>query len=352
MRVDPLPLSLTTSAAAGATTLTPWRIAALAMVAASLLVVVPFAPWLVLASWFAHAARPTLGTLAKRLGGRGRAAAALTLALLVAVCGPVIAVATSLTLDAVHLGQRLMSSTSGHEALSMLVSNDAASGAQPSNTETIAQVVQQHGERALAVFSAVAGTTLEAALGLFVFFSAAYFLLVEGRNVRDFVDRYSPIEARSTSRLASAFHETGRGLFVGIGAAALAQAGVATITYAALSVPRAFVLGFVTLLAALIPSIGTALVWLPIAIALAVTGRTTEAIVLTAVGVLVIGSIDNVLRPYLTRYGHLDLHPFVVLVSMLGGLALIGGWGLIMGPLVVRLTAEVLRIAGEREITT
>lgn len=324
-----------------------WRIAAYAMVLASMIVVVPFAPWLVLASWFARAARPTLTRLSRRLGGRGRAAAVLTLALLVAMCGPVIAVATSLTMDAIDLGRRLSTSTSGREALATLVASDGGA-AGGDTTTSIMQVLEQHGERALSVVSVVAGTTLEVALGLFVFFSAAYFLLVEGTAVRRFVDRHAPIASEDVERLAAAFHETGRGLFIGIGATTLAQAVIATITFALLGVPRALVLGFVTFFAGFIPSVGTGLVWVPVATALAMSGRTTEAIVLSVVGVVLISSIDNVLRPQLTHWGHLDLHPFVVLVSMLGGLAVLGGWGLIIGPLVVRLTTEVLRIASER----
>lgn len=329
-----------------------WRITAVAMVALSLVVVGPFLPWLVLASWFARAARPALTRLAKRMGGRGRAATVLTLGLLVAVCGPVVAVGASLTVDAITLGRRLAESGSGREALALLVSRDDVANGEDivPDAASVLDMIEQHGQQALAIVSTVAGTTLELALGLFVFFSAAYFLLVEDNRVRAFVSRYSPIDAAHGDRIDHAFHETGRGLFVGIGLAALAQATVATIAYAALGVPRALVLGFVTLLASLIPSVGTALVWLPVSIALAVTGKTTEAIILAAVGVVIVGSIDNVLRPFLTRFGHLELHPFVVLVSMLGGLALIGGWGLVMGPLVVRLTAEVLKITSEREL--
>ena len=80
------------------------------------------------------------------------------------------------------------------------------------------------------------------------------------------------------------------------------------------------------------------------------TGRGSEASILFAIGLLVVSSVDNVLRPVLARWGHLQMHAFVVLVSMLGGLALFGGWGLMLGPLVVRLAIEGLRIAKEEEL--
>ena len=57
-----------------------------------------------------------------------------------------------------------------------------------------------------------------------------------------------------------------------------------------------------------------------------------------------IGTLDNLLRPYLSRVGHLQLPTFVVLVSMFGGIELMGGWGVVVGPLVVRLAKEALDI--------
>jgi predicted PurR-regulated permease PerM len=105
--------------------------------------------------------------------------------------------------------------------------------------------------------------------------------------------------------------------------------------------------GFLTLFVSIIPSVGTALVWVPVAIGLAIQGRTGAAIALVAVGILVVGTIDNMLRPALARSGHLALPSLVVLGAMLGGFALIGGWGLILGPLVIRLAKESIDLARE-----
>ncbi|MEJ7603914.1 MAG: AI-2E family transporter [Kofleriaceae bacterium] len=103
-----------------------------------------------------------------------------------------------------------------------------------------------------------------------------------------------------------------------------------------------------TLLFTVIPAVGTALVWAPVAAGLAITGRTTAAIILAVVGVAVIGSIDNLARPWLARRGELQLPSWVVLVAMFGGIELIGGWGLVIGPLVVRLAKDALVIRAGR----
>ena len=125
------------------------------------------------------------------------------------------------------------------------------------------------------------------------------------------------------------------------------QGVLATITYVALGVPRALVLGMLTCVASLIPSVGTALVWVPVAGGLALAGRTAPAVVMALVGVFVIGTVDNFLRPVFARFGKLELPTFVLLTSIFGGLAIFGTWGVILGPLFARLAKEALVLARE-----
>jgi predicted PurR-regulated permease PerM len=102
-----------------------------------------------------------------------------------------------------------------------------------------------------------------------------------------------------------------------------------------------------TLLFSMIPAIGTGLVWVPVAAGLALTGRVPAAIALALVGFFLISTVDNLARPWLARRGQLKLPSYVVMVAMFGGIELIGAWGLILGPLVVRLAKEALLIRAE-----
>jgi predicted PurR-regulated permease PerM len=115
------------------------------------------------------------------------------------------------------------------------------------------------------------------------------------------------------------------------------------VGYIVIGVPQALVLGLLTTLAALIPSIGTGLVWVPVTVALFLSGRNGAGIALLVVG-CVVSVADNIIRPWLSRYGHLQLPTFVVLVSMLGGIGVFGPWGVLLGPLLVRLAVEALAI--------
>lgn len=305
----------------------------------------PFIAWLVPAAWLTSAVQPWMKPLAKKLGGP-HAAAIVTLSLFLLILGPILALAGSLLMDAIQLGTQLGGSPSGREALAQLVSPDGGE-TMSFDVAAIMAMIERHGERALELAGTLAGIGAEVALGLFVFFSAAYALLVNGPAAWEWTLAHAPLDNKGLERLRLAFHETGRGLFVGIGLTGLLQAGIATIAYLALGVPRAFVLGLVTFLASVLPTIGTALVWVPVSIALAITGRPTAAIILAVVGVVVVSSIDNILRPLLTRYGQLELPTFVLLIAMLGGLALLGTSGLFLGPLLARLAVEIVRMARE-----
>ena len=124
------------------------------------------------------------------------------------------------------------------------------------------------------------------------------------------------------------------------------QALVATVAYLVLGVPQALALGLLTLMFSIVPLVGTAIVWAAGRGRARADGpRWARGIGLAIFGIVVIGSIDNLARPWLARRGKLQLPTFVVLVSMFGGVELFGGWGIIFGPLVVRLAKEALEAA-------
>jgi predicted PurR-regulated permease PerM len=91
------------------------------------------------------------------------------------------------------------------------------------------------------------------------------------------------------------------------------------------------------------PYIGTAFVWLPIGIYLIIIGKVWQGIFILLWGALVISLIDNMLRPYLIK-GKAQVHPMIIFFSIFGGLALMGIWGIIFGPLIVSLAVTILHI--------
>jgi predicted PurR-regulated permease PerM len=261
----------------------------------------------------------------------------LTVAMIIVVAVPFAIVLVSVGIDAYDLLVRLSESPRGREVLSRLV-------ARGESRDPWHMLLAQR-EHAWTILQQIAGTATSTAVGIFVFIAGTYALLVDGQRWYAWLRAHAPLAPQTTDRFAAAFYETGRGLLIGIGGAGLAQSIVATITLLILDVPHAFALGLLTLIASVFPAVGSALVWVPVTIALAIAGRTTEAVTLGVVGVTLISSIDNLIRPVLARRGNLQLPSFVVLVAMFGGVATIGGWGLLIAPLVIRLAKEAVEIA-------
>lgn len=333
---------------------TAFRWVVLALVVAAFATFLPLWAPLVLAAWAAVMARPLLLKTARLTGGRHRAAGALVVLLVVLLFVPVGASLLSLSRGAIELGHNIAQSHGAKSAFISIVSGgggeqgggDAAGPASIlQSPQKIIALVQEHGAQAMTIVSGIAGAATEALLGLFVFIYAVYVFLVDGPAMYEWAEKHAPLEIEHTRRLVAAFNETGRGLLVGVGLTGLAQGIVATITYVALGVPRALVLGLLTCVASLIPSFGTALIWVPIAIGLALAGKTGSAIIMAVVGVVVIGTVDNVMRPVFARFGELKLSSFVLLTSIFGGLAIFGTWGLLLGPLFTRLAKEALIMA-------
>lgn len=319
--------------------------------AAACVVVAPFAPWIILGLWFGLAARRIHGPLARKLGGREGLSATLTVLLLMSLVIPIAAIIASLVLDAVSLVQHLVQSDRGQQVLERLVSSsssDSPTHEAASLWSRVSAIIMSQGERAWGIVKQVAGAAAHVVIGLLIMISGMYGVLVEGKSWYAWFEEHAPFAATTLERMRAAFVETGRGLAYGIVGAGLLQSIVATIAYLVLGVPSALALGLLTLLFSVIPAIGTAIVWAPVAAGLAATGRTGAAIALAVIGIAVIGSVDNIARPFLAKRGKLQLPTYVVLVAMFGGLELFGGWGIILGPLLVRLAKEAFAINAER----
>ncbi len=313
---------------------------------------------LLLAGWFAHLGMPMVDWLERRLGGRRRPAVWIAIFLLVMLLVPFTVAVVQVVVAGSELFQRVMASEQWRGALQSLVANDTEQqGTAAAKTsfsakdlmdpERVLAVVKEHGAVALGVLSKFFGATATAVVQLFVFFLAAYMFLYEGGKYWAWTMEHAPFDGRHMERFRGVFHETGQGLIIGVGLTALAQGIVATIAYLALGVPRALLFGELTFFAAFIPSFGTALVWVPVALGLALSGAYIKAVILGVIGVFVIGLIDNVMRPIFSRWGALDLPVFILLLSIFGGFTVFGAWGFLLGPLLVRLAKEALIIARE-----
>ena len=181
------------------------------------------------------------------------------------------------------------------------------------------------------LFPIVSGTVqvfLKFCLMLFVLF----FFLKDGPPLLASVKRQIPLEAAQIDRVAGTFVQVSRSIIRGTLGTALAQGLCATVAYAIVGMP-AILWGFVTLICALIPPLGTTLVTLPMVGYLLLNELYWQSVVLGVVSIG-IGLLDNVLKPYLMREG-LRVHSLWLFLAILGGLNAFGPMGIIYGPMVL-----------------
>lgn len=306
----------------------------------------PFAASIILGAWAAHLSRPLFFRTSRALGGREKAAALLTLALLVLLAAPFVLAITTFVPAARALLEELRGASGGRDILSALVSGDAKAGAKLD----FVGLAKEYGASASKALALIAGTSADVLLGAFVCFATFYALLVSGERAYAWVEERGPFRPHITKRMANAFYEAGHGLLVGTGLTALVQGVLCGITYAILGVPRAVLLGLLSIVGALIPITGPAIIWIPVAAGLALTGHPVKAAILVGVALALVGTVDNVMRPWLAKRAHVGLSGTVVLIAIFGGMVAFGPWGLLLGPLVIRLAKEALEIARDHDL--
>jgi predicted PurR-regulated permease PerM len=202
--------------------------------------------------------------------------------------------------------------------------------------------------RAQGARAAAAGWAAVTATGQFIFHAALmlialFFLLIQGDAFVLWLDHVLPLRSGQTRELLAEFKQVSYAVVVSTLITAAVQAVAAVVGYYIARVPHPIFFGAVTFFCAIIPAIGAASVCLAAALLLVVTGHPYMALFLSIWGVVVVGLVDNVVKPLILK-GGMHMPGAVVFFALLGGLAAFGLMGLLLGPLVVSLFVALLRI--------
>jgi predicted PurR-regulated permease PerM len=186
-------------------------------------------------------------------------------------------------------------------------------------------------------------TTVSAfAFDLFMMLIALFFLLADGNQLVDWLRRMSPIGSARTQELLNEFRAVSRSVIGANFVTGLLQAVVATIGYAIAKVPQPLFFGLLTLLTSFIPSVGTSMVSLPVAALLLLMGHPWAALFLALWAALFVGTVDNLVRPLLIR-GDLKVHGALIFFAIIGGIAVFGLVGVVVGPMALTLFLTMVR---------
>jgi predicted PurR-regulated permease PerM len=173
-------------------------------------------------------------------------------------------------------------------------------------------------------------------VGLGVMLYLLFFLLRDGRALTTHIDRAIPLSAEYKAHLASKFATVIRATVKGNVVVAIVQGTLGGIILWVLGVQAALLWGVVMAFLSLLPAVGAAIVWVPVAVYFLLAGSVWKGVTLIAFGVFVIGLVDNVLRPILVGKDT-QMPDYLVLVSTLGGIALFGINGFVIGPAIAAL---------------
>ena len=204
-----------------------------------------------------------------------------------------------------------------------------------------------------AVFSLTGQTTTfvgSLVFGLFILIIALYYFLIDGPSLIRAAMRLSPLDDKYEAELFAEFANMSRAVVLATLLSAGAQAILAGIGYAVVGAHPLFLLTVVTGLLAMVPFVGAAAVWLPVALWVAFVdqapgaveaGRLIPGIGLAIYGGVVVSMADNFIKPWVL-HGQSNLHPLLALLSVLGGVKALGPVGLLVGPMIVSFLQALL----------
>jgi predicted PurR-regulated permease PerM len=182
----------------------------------------------------------------------------------------------------------------------------------------------------------VGQNTLQFIVSFGVMLYLLFFLLRDGVQLATRVRDAIPMDDQHKRQLARKFITVTRATVKGNIAVAAAQGALGGLIFWVLDIQGPVMWGVLMAFLSLLPAVGASLIWGPVAIYFLATGATWQAITLTAYGICVIGLVDNLLRPVLVGKDT-KMPDYVVLISTLGGMALFGLTGFVIGPVIAAL---------------
>ncbi len=217
---------------------------------------------------------------------------------------------------------------------------------EPYKTQIFARFGELAGDFGRFMFDSIRGAgqgTVGALLNLFVFLYAMFFFLMRGPELADSALRYLPLDEEDRTELVERGLTVTNATLKSILVIGILQGLLVALAFWVLGIGGAAFWGTIVLILSAIPGLGSAIVWLPAAIYLFATGQTLEGVVLVVWGALVVGLVDNILRPRMVGE-EAEIPDLLILLSILGGIAGFGVVGIVVGPILAAVFLTALDI--------
>jgi predicted PurR-regulated permease PerM len=187
------------------------------------------------------------------------------------------------------------------------------------------------------------GTATRLGIQLTIAFFGLYYLLLAPQTAWRQVQPFIPFSRHNAELLRTRFRDVTISTLIGTGLTATVQGLLVGLAFWAAGIQNALFWGVVTIVLAILPVVGSGLVWGPGALALALEGQYGRAIGLALWGVIVVGNVDNVIRPMVFRRWA-QIHPYITIIGAFAGIQYFGLLGLLIGPLAISYFFELIRM--------
>jgi predicted PurR-regulated permease PerM len=322
-----------------------------------LAVIWPFFQTLLLAALLSGLCHPLFRFMTKILGGRRSLASGATLLILfLLIVGPISAFVTVVVKQAIDVSNQAIPWVQNHlKNPSDLDLHDWLAVKFPFAQEFIPsqdKILESAGTVAQAVSKFLANSATKFSVGtagfllnFFIMIYAMFFFLKDGRQILEKIFYYMPLSHEDESRMLDRFVSVTRATIKGTILIGLIQGALGGLAFYVAGIDGAAFWGTIMVVLSIIPGVGAALVWVPAVIYLFIVGQTVPALLLAVWCALVVGSIDNFLRPILVGKDA-EMPDLLILVGTLGGIFLFGAIGFIVGPIVCGLFLTAWDIYG------
>jgi len=309
---------------------------------------------LLMAALLAGLMRPVFGRLLGVCRGHRGAASVLTIVLLFfLILVPLGGMATMVTAQAIKVGnsvgpwvsENLTRPDALSQRLQELPFYDSIAPYRDDILKRAAELAATVSSFLVDSLSAVTRGTVRFVFLFFVMLYALYFFLVAGGRLLDLILYYLPLKPDDEARMLAKFTSVSRATIKGTAVIGLIQGTLGGLGFAVAGIDAAAFWGTIMVVLSVVPGVGTGLVWVPAVVILAMGGHWLPVVLLTVYFVVVVGMVDNVLRPRLVGRDT-QMPDLLVFLSTLGGLSLFGALGFIIGPIVAALFVTVWEIYG------
>jgi predicted PurR-regulated permease PerM len=314
----------------------------------------PFLMTIVLAGILAGLFQPLFRRVMRWTGGRGWLAAAATVfTALALIVVPLAIVLTLVASEALRLSDaiapRIQEFVSHPQDIPSLLERlpfyEHIAPYRGQIAARAAEILSNVGRFVVSSISATTAGTASAVLQFFILLYTLFFLLLDGPAMLRRMTSYLPLREGEKEIVLDKFVSVARATLRGTVVIALVQGTLGGLSFWAVGIDGALFWGTMMVVLSVLPVVGGALVWVPAVIVLAALGQWKGALGLLAFNALIVGSVDNLLRPRLVGRDT-EMHDLMILFSTLGGIATFGPMGFLIGPILASVFVASWEIFG------